>query len=211
MLLVSPVALVLLSQGRTTVVLAGSWLLWGVYQLVPAQADVPWLISGNNLFFFAPWQVFFFTGLAIGWHHQELTQKLEGFPRRTALAASSLMFGALVALYTIVERLPAIWTADPERAQAAQLFLLETVFSKADVRIGRVIASIVVFAFFYLLVTEAWVPLSRGLSWILLPLGQCALYAYAAHVVLAIPLPACSWMPLMRKGFPRISPAPPSR
>src|SRR6266545_5152900 len=87
LLLVSPLALLLLSQGRTAVVLGGSWLLWGVYQFVPAQADVPWAIGGNHLFFFAPWQVFFFTGLAIGWHHQELTQRLERFPRRAALAA----------------------------------------------------------------------------------------------------------------------------
>jgi len=178
LLAAAPLALAMLAQGRWAVVLAASWLLWGLYQFFPAQAAFPWPIEGNHLFFFAPWQVFFFTGLVLGWHHSELSERLAGFPRRAALAASSVGFAALVALYLIVEKL----------APDVQLFLLEAVFSKADVRPGRLVASVVVFAFFYLLVAEAWRPLSRGLGWLMLPLGQSALYAYAAHVALVIPL-----------------------
>ncbi len=178
LLAAAPLALAMLAQGRWAVVLAASWLLWGLYQFFPAQAAFPWPIEGNHLFFFAPWQVFFFTGLVLGWYHSELSERLAAFPRRAALAASSVGFAALVALYLIVEKL----------APDVQLFLLEAVFSKADVRPGRIVASIVVFAFFYLLVAEAWRPLSRGLGWLMLPLGQSALYAYAAHVALVIPL-----------------------
>lgn len=66
-------------------------------------------------------------------------------------------------------------------------FLTEFVFAKGDVRPGRVVAS-VVFAFFCLLVTELWGPLRRVVGWLLLPLGQSALYAYAAHAVRALPV-----------------------
>jgi enterochelin esterase-like enzyme len=80
------------------------------------------------------------------------------------------------------------WIEDPETVSDIQLFLIEAIFGKADVRPGRIVASVVVFGFLYLLVTEAWRPLRRGLGWFLLPLGQSALYAYAAHIVIVVPL-----------------------
>ncbi len=186
LLLVSPLALIMLSQGRTGVVLGVSWLLWAVYQLFPEHAEVPWPIAGNYLFILSAWQVFFFTGLALGWHHTGLTHRLASFPRRLALGASGVAFVALIVLYQALDRLPRFW--DPEQAAELQLFFLEVVFGKADVRPGRIVASIVVFGFFYLLATQAWRPVYRGLGWLLLPLGQSALYAYAAHVVLALPV-----------------------
>lgn len=186
LLLVSPLALVMLSQGRTGVVLGVSWLLWAVYQFFPEHAEAPWPIAGDYLFILSAWQVFFFTGLALGWHHTALTHQLASFPRRLALGVSGAAFAALIVLYQGLDRLPHFW--DPEQAVEVQLFFLEVVFGKADVRPGRVVASIVIFAFFYLLATQAWRPVHRGLGWLLLPLGQSALYAYAAHVVLALPV-----------------------
>ena len=62
--------------------------------------------------------------------------------------------------------------------------LLVLLFGKGDVRPGRLLASLVVFGFFYLLVTVAWRPLYRTLGWLLMPLGENALYAYAAHILL---------------------------
>lgn len=188
LLLVSPLALILLSQGRTAAVLVGSWLLWGLYQVFPTQVDVPWAIQGNHLFFFAAWQVFFFTGLVLGWHRSELGTRLAGCSRRVGLVISGAGFAFLVALYAYSDRLIALFTQNPEQASNVELFLLETVFSKADARFGRIVASIVVFGFLYLLVTEAWRPLSRALGWLMLPLGKNALYAYSAHVALAVPV-----------------------
>lgn len=188
LLLISPLALVLLSQGRTAVVLGASWVLWGAFQFFPAEIEVPWAIAGNYLFFASAWQVFFFTGLALGWHHSQLTQKLAHFPRRAALAVSSVGMALLIVLYWVSDRLSSFWPGDPLDAQEIQLFLLDFAFGKADVRPGRILASIIVFGFLYLLVTEAWRPLYRGLGWFLMPLGQSALYAYAAHVAIAVPI-----------------------
>src|SRR5262249_53607723 len=91
LILVSPLALIMLSQGRTAVVLGASWLLWGAYQFFPEQSEVPWTIAGNYLFFVSAWQVFFFTGLALGWHNQTLSARLARFPRRPALVVSGLL------------------------------------------------------------------------------------------------------------------------
>jgi enterochelin esterase-like enzyme len=184
---VAPLAMILLSQGRGWLVIALSWGLWLAYQFFPEQADLPWTIEGNYLFFASAWQVFFFTGLALGWHHRPLTERLARFPRRLALGVSAVGFVLLITLYMATNRL-ALWMSDPEAVTEVQLFLVEAVFGKADVRPGRILASIVVFGFLYLLVTEAWRPLRRAFGWLLLPLGQSALYAYAAHVVLATPL-----------------------
>lgn len=169
-------------------VLGASWLIWAAYQFFPEAVDAPWAIAGNNLFYFSAWQVFFFTGLALGWHHGTLTRRLAGFPRRTVLALSALGFALLIWLYRTANRLTDMFPDDPTRGQELQLFLTEAVFAKGDVRPGRGVASIVVFAFFYLLITEAWHPLRRAVGWLLLPLGQNALYAYAAHVVIALPV-----------------------
>jgi len=187
LIFVAPAAMALLSQGKTAVVLAGSWALWALYQFFPEQTDMPWPIAGNYLFYASAWQVFFFTGIVLGWHHSELRQRLANLPRRAMLILSGLGFTALVVLYQLVDRLPRIM-ADPELAASIQLFLLEVVFGKSDLRPGRIVASIIVFGFFFLLVSELWRPLYRALGWFLLPLGQSALYAYAAHVVLAVPI-----------------------
>jgi enterochelin esterase-like enzyme/uncharacterized membrane protein len=188
LIIVAPLALILLSQGRTAAVLGASWLLWLAYQLFPEQTDVPWTIAGNYLFYLSAWQVFFFTGMVLGWHREALARRLAKFPRRPALVASGLLFAALIVLYRLQDQLARLWTNDPQRIADVQLFLLEDVFGKSDVRPGRIVASIVVFSFFYLLVTEFWRPIHRLLGWLLLPLGESALYAYAAHVALAVPL-----------------------
>lgn len=188
LIILAPLALILMSQRRSGVVLAASWLLWLAYQFFPDLADAPWPIAGNSLFYFSAWQLFFFTGLFLGWHHALLTERLARFPRRPALAVTAVGFAALIALYEISGQLIRIWHMDPGHAQDIQLWLLEAVFAKADVRPGRIAASVIVFGFFYLLVTEAWLPISRGLGWFLLPLGERALYAYSAHVIIALPV-----------------------
>jgi enterochelin esterase-like enzyme len=187
LIFVAPAAMALLSQGKTALVLAGSWTLWALYQFFPEQTDMPWTIAGNYLFYASAWQVFFFTGLVVGWHHSALRQRLATLPQRALLILSGLGFAALVILYHLVDRLPRI-LSDPELAADIQLFLLEVVFGKSDVRPGRIAASIIVFGFFFLLVSELWRPLHRAVGWFLLPLGMSALYAYAAHVVLAVPV-----------------------
>jgi hypothetical protein len=152
LILVSPLALVLLSQGRTVVVLGIAWLLWLAYQFFPAETEVPWQISGNYLFYASAWQVFFFTGLVLGWHHGSLTRRLAAFPRRAALLASFVGTAALIGGYWVLNRIPMFWPgADPLDMQELQLFLLDAAFGKADVRPGRIVASIVVFGFLYLL------------------------------------------------------------
>jgi enterochelin esterase-like enzyme len=185
LLAVAPLALYALAYGQTRLLLLASWGLWLAFQIAPDQADVPWTIQGNYLFHFSAWQVLFFSAMVLGYHRDQLAG---WFSRRTQwvlFALSALGFALLIALYRLGDR---VWQYVPweNPALADPNTLLVLVFGKGDVRPGRIVASIVVFAFIYLLVTLFWRPLHRALGWLLMPLGENALFAYTAHIVLLV-------------------------
>lgn len=187
---VAPAAFLLLHERRTWIVLLTSWLLWAGYQVYPDRTELPWSISGNYLFFFAAWQVLFFTGMVIGYHRQRISRAVPDQARVWLLLVSGLGFAALVLLHANTDRvLMAIQALRPNGmlgGYSLSTDLLDLLFAKASVAPGRIVASATVFTFLYLLTTALWQPLRRGLGWLLLPLGQQALWAYAAHVVVAV-------------------------
>jgi len=182
LLLVAPAAVLLMHAGRTWIVVLGSWLLWGGYQLFPGQSEVPWTIAGNNLFHFAAWQVLFFSGLVLGYHRKRLSAALSLSSQWSLLVASAVACGALVLLFAAIQ-------SGSDSLHALALVLQERVFAKSDVQIGRLAVSAVVFGFLFLSLTRFWVPVRTALGWLVLPLGQNALYAYTAHIALALALP----------------------
>jgi len=64
-----------------------------------------------------------------------------------------------------------------------QVFMNEF-FLKSALAPGRLIASAILFQFAFLAVTLLWRPFAAGFGWLLLPLGQNALYSYTMHVVI---------------------------
>ncbi len=187
--LVSPLAFVLLDRGLTWVVLGASWLLWGVYQVYPDLVSLPWPIAGNYLFNFSAWQVLFFTGLVLG-YRQDRLPLLSRRAARTMLVLTGIGVLALIGVYFVVD--PPTDVMPPDIAigsltlHGARVWLQDYVFAKVDLRPGRLIASALVFSFMFFAVTVFWRPIRRALGWLLLPLGQHALYAYSAHVVLVV-------------------------
>jgi enterochelin esterase-like enzyme len=194
LLVLAPGALYLLLQGQTRLLLGLSWALWLAFQIAPDQAEVPWPIAGNYLFHFSAWQVFFFTGMALGYHRHRIARWFPPARQRLLLVLSGLAFAGLLVLYRLGD---SVWQGlagkNPALIDPSDLLVL--LFGKGDVRPGRVLASIVVFGFLFLLTTVAWRPLSRALGWLLLPLGQNALYAYTAHIVIVVLL-AMAFQPL---------------
>jgi len=68
-------------------------------------------------------------------------------------------------------------------------------FSKVDLGPGRLLVFASFVSFGLTLLTIAWVPLSRALNWLLLPLGQQALTAYTLHLfVVACLTQAPPWL-----------------
>jgi enterochelin esterase-like enzyme len=190
LMLVAPLALMLLCEHRTLAVLGVSWLIWGGFQLFPNQTELPWTTAGNNLFYLAAWQALFFTAMVIGYHRKRLGGLFSKRLQMPLLIALGLGVAALILIYSnqtavlqnvqsVIARLPGV----PDWSVAD---LEDGLFAKGNVRPGRVVASAVVFSFLFQLVTVFWLPIRRAFAWLLVTLGQNALYAYSAHVVLAL-------------------------
>jgi hypothetical protein len=195
--LIAPLAFMLLSRGKTWVLLASSWLLWGIYQVLPDTVSMPWPIAGNYLFQFSAWQVLFFTGLALGRHHDRIPM-LGKRTTHALLVVTGLLTIALIVLFfvfdTPTDAMPSNIAATSGVVHDTRLWLQEFMFGKADMRPGRALTAVVVFTFLFLAATVFWQVNGAGLA--ALPLGQHALYAYTAHVVI-IALVRAALLPFM--------------
>ena len=168
-------ALWLLIKNRTAWLLAASSAAWLAFQLF--RVELPWQISGNDTFNLAAWQLLFFGGMAIGYHRDALTARLSGVPRGVYLLLSATLLVWLVQVCGTHGALLNRWISSAE-ADA----LMQTLFVKSALAPGRLVASFIVFQFAYLAATLFWKPIWAALGWLLMPLGQNALYAYTMHV-----------------------------
>jgi hypothetical protein len=73
LLLAAPLALLLLSEGRTLVLLIVSWVIWAGFQVFPQQTELPWTTAGNNLFYLAAWQALFFSAMVLAFTATDLS------------------------------------------------------------------------------------------------------------------------------------------
>ncbi len=178
LILGAPLVLWLLQRGRTTMLLLGSWGLWGLYQVSPPLASQP--LPTINFFHPAAWQIFFVHAMALGYHKARVAKWLNELPHSLLFASSATLFGLLLTVYFTegMLLLPYI-EGDPAA-------FVQTIFLKNPVRIGRILAALIVFPLAFLLVTYCWQPLRKMLGWLLLPLGEYSLYTYTMHLPLMI-------------------------
>lgn len=174
---VAPFVFLLLHRGHTLPVLIGSWLMWGVYQVWPEQMLLPWRIEDNSVFQFAAWQALFFTGVALGYHRNRVITLARRLPVALPLMALVALCAGSVLLYNFHGSLLAPFTADGDTTG-----LMNEFFGKADLRVGRLLVFAAFFVVLFTLTTLVWKPLHRVLGWLLMPLGQHALFAYSVHL-----------------------------
>lgn len=176
-LAVAPIALLLMHAGKTWVVLLASVGCWLAYQWFPDAVRVPWTIVNNDTFQITAWQMWFFVGMAIGYHRNWLWSRLAKLPLIPSAVVLMLLAAGLVNLRLVDGAPLARLFHTPDGATAIDL-----VFGKDTVRPGRMLAFAVFFPLFYLLLTYCWRPLERALGWLMIPFGQNALYVYAMHL-----------------------------
>lgn len=158
--------LAMLSNGRWRWVLAASWLVWLAYQLMPEKMLLPWYIRNSENFPLAAWQVLFMTGLVIGFHRKRLAVWFERRPR-----ARLALVGVAIVLSIV-----AVWSFHVFGEST-----MPDLFAKVPLRPARLIGFGAAAVLAYALATSAWVPLRKAIGWLLLPLGQHALYSYVVH------------------------------
>jgi hypothetical protein len=178
LLLVAPLILLLLSIGEWWMVLIPSWLLWLAYQVYPEEASVPWYIRHGENFPIAAWQVLFVTGHVLGFYRGALTEWLHRFRpiRLVGVALGIASTTGLISLAWGAEN--GFFDIDPN--------VLDESFFKVALRPARIVAFLSVAIVGYTMATYLWVPLRRLLGWLMLPLGQAALYCYIVHFFLIV-------------------------
>ncbi|HEY8598865.1 MAG TPA: OpgC domain-containing protein, partial [Thermomicrobiales bacterium] len=189
-MLVAPMALGVVLRGGWWFVAFCSVALWGMYQRWPAALQLPWAIADNPVFNFAAWQILFFGGMLLGsWRGTRerstvvVHRPVSRFLRELALPAFAAALGALIFVHLTNGRIFAPYIAESDTG-----VWLDRWFDKSALPFPRLLACLIVFGFLWSLVSRCWRPLHRGLGWFLVPLGQGALYAYAAHLFVIIAL-----------------------
>ncbi len=182
LLLVAPLLLLLQSVGEWYWVLGVSWLWWLIYQFFPEEASIPWYIRHGENFPIAAWQVLFVTGHVLGFYREALGERLRSF-RRLRVVAVALGIAATAALISLA------W--DAESGVQFGFFdidpnVLNESFFKVPLRPWRLVAFLSVAIVAYTTATYLWVPLRRIVGWLMLPLGQAALYSYIVHFFLIL-------------------------
>jgi hypothetical protein len=182
LLLVAPLILLLLSVGDWYWVLLPSWLIWLAYQVYPEEAAIPWYIRHGENFPLAAWQVLFVTGSVLGFFRGGLTAWLQRFRRVR-------VFGVAIGLAVTLALISLAWGAE-NGAQFAFFDIdpnvLNESFFKVPLRPWRIVAFMSVAIVAYTSATYLWLPIRRVLGWLMLPLGQAALYSYIVHFFLIL-------------------------
>ena len=177
----TPPLLYLLGTGRTRIAFAGALALWGLWQVSPADVQFPWNVVDGG-FPFAAWQLPFAMGVIIGYHRESISRLLTPARRVAIVVAGSVLAIVLILAFqlTIADR------ASEQPSALAWLLSSDLVFGKNDLRPGRLLALAGVAIFAFALVSMLWVPIRRGLGWLLLPLGQRSLGAYGIHLFILV-------------------------
>jgi hypothetical protein len=163
-------AIWLIAHRFGSLVVGASVTVWAVSQVWPDRVPRAWQITDGG-FPFSAWQLLFVLGLVLGYHRERLTS----YFRPERLFAFGL--AAVAALY-VVQLVTITFIASP----GGSLDVHELLFDKNDARIGRILALFAAAAFLFATVTLAWRPLRRGIGWLLLPMGQRALFAYGVQL-----------------------------
>ena len=176
LLLLAIPALMLMAKGRTCVLLLVSWGLWALDQLFPNDVAFPWPVKDNHTFDLVSWQVIFMTAMVAGYHRQILAQWVRPLPKLPYFVGATCLMAGLILFAQ----------KGPPWILAHTSFSVGPLFAKSHLAGGRLLAAAIVLQFAFLLVTCFWVPVRWLTGWLLLPMGQNALYAYAVHPFLLL-------------------------
>lgn len=180
LLLLTPLALFLMSKRRTLVMLAFSWLTYLCYQWHPIK------VTGcmfEDAFPLMAWQLLYFHGQAIGYYRQDVFDFVRSPKGRFALGIVGVLgvtfwFWALNAPDIVIPRFAKFTLISPALyTQVYGKFMI-----KSSLGILRVLDDFCVFTLLYALQARCWRSFDQVLGWLLVPLGQASLYVFIVHV-----------------------------
>lgn len=184
LLALTPLVLRTLYDGRTGLLLTGSWLLYFLGHLSP------WHPTGaqfENAFPLLTWQVIYVHGLAAGYHREGLERFLRGRSGRWVLGLAVVLFvGFFVLAQNTSNPLVPRFAKLPWIAPATFDALHAHWFDKNTLGVLRIVNYFSALLVGYALLGRFWPFFHRALGWLLIPLGQASLYVFIVHVFLVL-------------------------
>ncbi len=179
-LLISPGIFWLLRRRLVLLLLTASWAVWLIQQIYPYSFSFRPLDRAYPYFVFSTWQILYVHGVAAGYHKDKLSKIWQRLPKAPAIGAMvAIVIAALFAAH--FDLILKTW---PEEAQDRELWLRLT--ERSTNGLIRLVTLLGLFSLMFLAVDRFWVPLSKLLGKLLIPLGQNSLYVYIIHVPLTI-------------------------
>jgi hypothetical protein len=186
LLIFSPLALWLMASGRPWHLLAGSVSLWLAYQFAPERVVIPWTIEHASTFPFAAWQLLFVAALTLGYYRAEVAAWFSHEAARPSTGRSFRLGLGAAACGMLL--LGAALSTEQAYAMGTNMHALaaSNLFEKSSLGLGRLAVFASVALVVYAGLTAFWQPINRAVGWLLVPLGQASLYAYAVHLFLIL-------------------------
>jgi hypothetical protein len=180
LLLLTPLALLLMTNRRTLVMLTFSWLTYVWYQWHPTK------VTGcmfEDAFPLLAWQLLYLHGQAIGYHRQVVFDFFGSPKGRFVLGTAGVLgvafwFWALNAPDIVIPRFAKFTVIPP----SLYTHVYGKFMIKSSLGILRVVDDFCVFTLLYVLLARSWRSFDRVLGWLLVPLGQASLYVFIVHV-----------------------------
>jgi len=193
-LLLAPLALACLRNGRTVLLLAISWGLWSLVVWRGGQLSIPYLEDGEyGGFLLLSWQLLFFVGMTLGYHRQRVARVWRALPVGLAIVLPAVLFLGFVVLAMANSAGRLGWSAH----------CVGQLFGREQLAPGRLLDLLCAALLFFALVDRFWKPLRRATGWLLLPFGRNALYLFLAHTVTyGFFLSLGPWLPFAIYGYP---------
>ena len=184
LLLLTPLALRMLYDKRTGLLLAGSWGLYFAYKLSPWQ---PTGAQFESAFPLLAWQLIYLHGLAAGYHREAVERFLRGPRGRWVFGLAVVLFLGFFVLAQntsnpIVPRFTRLSWLEPETFNR----LRTAWFDKNTLGVLRILNYFAALLVGYALLDRFWPFFQRTLGWLLIPLGQASLYVFIVHVYLVL-------------------------
>lgn len=189
----APLALYLLGQRLTWVVLL---LSWGAYAL---NHFLLLKLTGARYEYAFPtltWQLLFFNGLLIGYHRDLTLEFLAGPASRWLVYLCVALLAGFLFLANNNPH-PLFWPWGQMDFIDPRTFgeMYQRWFLKTPLGLGRLLNDVAAFIVAYHLLSRYWSPVSRVVGRLLIPLGQNSLYVFILHIYVLLllyntPLPA---------------------
>ncbi len=175
-----PLALYIMNQGKTSGILAMSWI---VYLYNTAYPAMPTGAQFEYGFPVLTWQLIFFHGVAVGYHWKALMD-FAATPRGRIAVAGCVALACAFAFFaqnTTNANMPT-WARISVIPPDVFNDIYRRFFQKNTLGVLRVVNYAVALVTAMVALTVAWVPLRRWLGWFLIPIGQCTLYVFILHL-----------------------------